>query len=42
MHEEELEPTSCFEVCLNMAKTGDYRKVRKGSNGILCTIVGKL
>ena len=42
MHGEELEPTSCFEVHLNMAKTGDYRRVRKGSNGILCSIGGKL
>ena len=42
MHGEELEPTSCFEVHLNMAKTGDYRRVRKDSNEILCSIVGKL
>lgn len=41
-HGEELKPTSCFEAHLNMAKTGDYRRVRKGSNGILCSIVGKL
>ena len=41
MHGEELEPTSCFEVYLNMAKAGDYRRVRKGSNRILGSTLGK-
>jgi SAUR family protein len=37
-----LNELTCLGVHLNMAKPGDYCKVRKGSNGILGSIMGNL